>query len=81
MHPHPTNDAPTTTPAAAVPERLLRLPAVLAMTGLGRSCWLDRVRRGEAPKPVKIGRATAWLESELRDWVRARVIEARAGSR
>jgi prophage regulatory protein len=53
--------------------RLLRLPATLERVGLGRSAWLDLVREGKAPKPVKIGRASAWVESELSAWLNDRI--------
>ena len=46
------------------PERLLRLPAVLDRVGYKRSRFLDLVRQGVFPKPVKLGaRAVAWPES------------------
>jgi prophage regulatory protein len=76
----PVGDAPTTTPAAAPPERLLRLAATLETVGLGRSCWLDLVKAGRAPQPIKIGRATAWAQSEIQAWIESR-IRARTGSR
>lgn len=63
-------DYPT---AAASPERLLRLPAVLALVALGRTAVLDRVKQGAFPQPVKIGRATCWREAEVFEWVRERV--------
>ncbi len=58
--------------------RLLRLPATLDRVGLGRTAWLDLVRDGRAPKPVKIGRATAWVEAELADWLREQIRTNRA---
>lgn len=65
--------------AAAVPEpvRLIRLPETLNIVGLGRSAWLERVKNGTAPAPVKNGRTTAWVESEVRQWVRDRIRESR----
>jgi prophage regulatory protein len=75
----PVEDAPPTTPAE--PGRLLRLPAVLGMVGLGRSCWFGLVKAGRAPRPIKIGRAALWIEDEVSRWVRDRVVEARTGSR
>ncbi|WP_428558886.1 MAG: helix-turn-helix transcriptional regulator [Solidesulfovibrio sp. DCME] len=49
---------------AAQKERLLRLPAVLDRVGYKRSRFLDLVRQGVFPKPVKLGpRAVAWPES------------------
>jgi prophage regulatory protein len=55
--------------------RLLRLPAVLSFTGLGRTQLHVAIERGEFPKPLKItptGRAVAWLEDELVTWREAR---------
>lgn len=52
------------------PERLLRLPAVLDRIGYKRSRFLDLVRQGVFPKPVKLGgRAVAWPESVVDDLV------------
>lgn len=68
--------------ATAVPDpvRLIRLPETLSIVGLGRSAWLERVKEGAAPAPVKNGRATAWVESEVRQWVRDRIRESRGGN-
>jgi len=45
-------------------ERLLRLPEVLHRVGYKRSRFLDLVRQGQFPKPVRLGvRAVAWPES------------------
>lgn len=60
-------------------ERLIRLPATLARVGLGRTAWLDLVRRREAPQPVHIGRAALWVEGELTTWIEARIRAAREG--
>jgi prophage regulatory protein len=65
--------------AATVPDQLLRLPQTLQRVGLGRTAWLDRVKAGTAPQPVKIGRATCWAESEVQAWIAARLRESRAG--
>jgi prophage regulatory protein len=47
-------------------ERLLRLPAVLDRVGYKRSRFLDLVRQGVFPAPVKLGaRAVAWPESVI----------------
>jgi len=59
--------------SAPQPPRLLRLPATLDRVGLGRTAWLDLVREGKAPKAIKIGRATAWAESEINSWLLERI--------
>lgn len=66
---------PNTEPAQL---RLCRLPATLDRVGLGRTAWLDLVREGKAPKPVKIGRATAWVSEEIDAWLRERIRTNRA---
>ena len=51
-------------------ERLLRLPAVLDRVGYKRSRFLDLVRQGVFPRPVKLGaRAVAWPESQIDELV------------
>ncbi|MFZ1148733.1 MAG: AlpA family phage regulatory protein [Xanthobacteraceae bacterium] len=50
------------------PRRALRLPEVMAKTGLRKTQIFDSVRRGIFPKPFNVlpgGRAVAWDESEI----------------
>ena len=63
-----------------VTDRLLRLPAVRAMTGLARTSIYRAIaapatRGGGFPRPVKLGRASAWPEAEVRDWIEQRKAE------
>lgn len=61
---------------ASPPDRLLRLPIVLHMTGLARSSLYKAIGAASSndgfPRPVKLGRASAWPESEVRDWIERR---------
>ena len=60
----------------AVVQRLLRLPAVLEVTGLQKSQLFLAVESAIFPRPVRIletGRAIAWVESEVADWIASRV--------
>ena len=74
-----TNPQPSGPDATEPTGPLIRLPAALARVGLGRSAWLDLVREKRAPQPIKIGRATLWLATEVDAWVRERVRESRRG--
>ena len=57
----------------AEPSRLLRLPAVLGRTGLGRSAMYALMSAGRFPQPLQIGaRAVAWLEDEIEEWIKSR---------
>lgn len=59
-------DESNTTNSNATGQRLLRLPEVLQRLGCGRTFFLDRVRGGQFPKPIKLGRRIAvWPESAV----------------
>lgn len=58
-------------------QRLLRLPEVLARVALSKSTLYARVREGAFPKPVHLGTLSAWVESEVDEWI-ATQIAARA---
>lgn len=60
--------------------RIIRLSEVLANTGLARSTLYKYVADGAFPKPVSLGdRAVGWVESEIQDWVLARIEERDKG--
>lgn len=57
---------------------ILRLPAVKACTGLGRSTILLRVAKGTFPKPVSLGgRAVGWVEAEIQQWLEQQIEASR----
>lgn len=55
--------------------RLLRLPAVCALTGLSRATVYRLSRLGAFPHPVRIGlRAVAWPSDVLDAWIAQRAV-------
>lgn len=53
---------------------VLRLPAVIARTGLSRSSIYKLAGQGRFPNPVPLGeRSVGWLEAEIEEWLGARV--------
>lgn len=61
-------------------EILHRLAKVREATALSRSELYRRIRLGEFPKPVAIGRrAVAWRDSEIQGWIAARTPKDSAG--
>lgn len=49
-------------------DNLLRIEEVLRPLGpipLGRSTWWEGIRDGRFPRPVKLGRVSAWRESDI----------------
>ncbi len=64
---------------AEVIKRILRGKAVQQRVGLGQSSIYNKIKAGEFPKPIKISeRAVGWLESEIEEWIAARIEEARS---
>ena len=54
---------------------LLRLPAVMKLTGLGRSTIYRMVAEHRFPCPVRItNRAVAWRRTDLDNWSEARPV-------
>jgi len=57
--------------------RILRLKAVMELTGLGRSTIYKYIKEGIFPARVALGsKSIGFLESEIQGWILAR-IEAR----
>ena len=56
-----------------IPETgFLRLPQVLSVIPLGKTCWWEGVRSGRFPKPVKLSaRCTAWRAEDIRELIRS----------
>lgn len=51
-------------------QKYLRLPDVMAATGLARSSIYAAVSRGDFPAPVKLSaRAVAWPADEVTAWL------------
>ena len=73
-------ERPRSESATNPPIRILRLPEVLARTGLSRSTVYVRIEQGRFPRPVALGgRAVGWIESEIDAWLRDRIAESRGG--
>jgi prophage regulatory protein len=61
-----------------VSHRLIRLPEVQRLTGLGRSQLYALASQNEFPKPLKLSqRCSAWVEADVHAWIAHRVERAR----
>lgn len=60
-----------------MPERILRRPAVLEVTGLSTSTIYELMAAGEFPRPIRLSkRAVGWPESAVRSWLQSRSVSA-----
>jgi len=58
------------------PRRLIRRREVMELLGIKRTAFDDALARGDFPKPITIfagGRAKAWAEDEVRDYIERRL--------
>ena len=62
-------------------ETILRLPGVVAATGLSRSTIYDRIHHGTFPAPISIGGdRVGWPVSKVRAWI-DRAVDGSADTR
>lgn len=62
---------------------VIRLPAVVARTGLSRSSIYAAIGKNEFPRSIPLGcRAVGWLEADIDGWLesRIRLVRRDAGS-
>lgn len=60
------------------PTRILRLPEVIARTGLSRSTIYAMVRSNTLPAPARLGaRSVGWIEGEIEAWIDSRIEASR----
>lgn len=56
-----------------VENRILRIRAILELTGLSRSTLYRKIQDGSFPRQIKIAeRCAGWREHEVRDWIAER---------
>ncbi|MFL9952815.1 AlpA family phage regulatory protein [Paraburkholderia nemoris] len=61
---------------SAKSERLIRLPQVLTLVGIGKTTVYAMIKSGEFPRPRKVRNISLWVESEVQNWIRG-VVEDR----
>lgn len=58
-------------------EKIIRLPQVKAMVGISTSVIYDKMKNGDFPKQIKMGRLSGWIESEIQDWINKQIRASR----
>ncbi len=61
---------------------IMRLPAVMARTGLSRSTIYLRISKGCFPRSISLGgRAVGWIDTEVNEWVAQQIKASRKETR
>ncbi|WP_043345505.1 helix-turn-helix transcriptional regulator [Cupriavidus basilensis] len=53
--------------------RIIRMPEVRTLVGLSEGAIHERIREKKFPSPIKLGRASGWIEEEIQAWIDAQI--------
>ncbi|AUT95591.1 AlpA family transcriptional regulator [Citrobacter sp. Cf068] len=66
-----------TTPTRLLNDKFVDMAFITQLTGLTDKWFYKLIQLGEFPKPIKLGRSSRWLESEVEAWLQQRIAESR----
>ncbi|MEI9746114.1 AlpA family transcriptional regulator [Enterobacter ludwigii] len=58
-------------------DRLVNMVFITTYTGLSDKWFYQLIQDGKFPKPIKLGRSSRWLKSEIEAWVLERIAISR----
>ncbi|EMD0830629.1 AlpA family phage regulatory protein [Morganella morganii] len=70
------NTTDTTTAPSLLDEPLVDMKEITKLAGLTDKWFYKQIQEGKFPKPIKLGRSSRWLRSEVSAWLQARIVES-----
>ena len=67
----------TTTPSL-LSDKMVDMAFITEFTGCSDKWFYKLIQEGLFPKPIKLGRSSRWLESEVENWIEKRINQSRA---
>lgn len=58
-------------------DQLVTMAFITRLTGLTDKWFYFLIKNGEFPKPIKLGRSSRWLQSEVETWLQQRIDQSR----
>ncbi|BFI63255.1 Rha family transcriptional regulator [Yersinia pseudotuberculosis] len=58
-------------------DQLVDMAFITGFTQLTDKWFYKLIQLGEFPKPIKLGRSSRWLQSEVEAWVKERINQSR----
>ncbi|UMB79182.1 AlpA family transcriptional regulator [Dickeya fangzhongdai] len=58
-------------------DQLVDMRFITKLTGLTDKWFYKLIRDGQFPKPIKLGRSSRWLQSEVEAWLQQRIAQSR----
>lgn len=58
-------------------DQFVDMKFITQLTGLTDKWFYKLIQNGQFPQPIKFGRSSRWLQSEVEAWMQARIDESR----
>lgn len=58
-------------------DQFVDMAFITRLTGLTDKWFYKLIKDGEFPKPIKLGRSSRWLQSEVEAWLQERINQSR----
>ncbi|OUE92530.1 helix-turn-helix transcriptional regulator [Klebsiella aerogenes] len=58
-------------------DQLVTMAFITRLTGLTDKWFYFLIKNGEFPKPIKLGRSSRWLQSEVETWLQQHIDQSR----
>ncbi|HID9742981.1 MULTISPECIES: helix-turn-helix transcriptional regulator [Morganellaceae] len=58
-------------------DQFIDMKFITHLTGLTDKWFYKLIQDGEFPKPIKLGRSSRWLKSEVEQWLNERITASR----
>ncbi|MBA7728840.1 AlpA family transcriptional regulator [Citrobacter freundii] len=58
-------------------DQLVDMRFITKLTGLTDKWFYKLIKDGLFPKPIKLGRSSRWLQSEVEAWLQQRIAQSR----
>lgn len=66
-----------TTPTSLLNDKFVDMEFITKLTDLTDKWFYKLIKDGKFPKPIKLGRSSRWLESEVEAWLQERITDSR----
>ncbi|CNE31107.1 helix-turn-helix transcriptional regulator [Yersinia intermedia] len=57
-------------------DKMVDMAFITEFTGCSDKWFYKLIQEGQFPKPIKLGRSSRWLQSEIEAWVKHRIADS-----
>ncbi|HBR1377853.1 helix-turn-helix transcriptional regulator [Klebsiella pneumoniae] len=59
-------------------DKMVDMKFITEFSGLTDKWFYKLISEGQFPKPIKLGRSSRWMQSEVENWVKQRINQSRS---